>query len=49
MTTQKGALSSVPLMEGRPDVSCILFALHEMPRTIRERTVAEMSPCCSAP
>jgi demethylmenaquinone methyltransferase/2-methoxy-6-polyprenyl-1,4-benzoquinol methylase len=35
--------TELPFGDARFDVACISFALHEMPRSIRERTVAEMA------
>lgn len=38
----QGDAASLPFEDERFDVSCVSFALHEMPRTVRERVVREM-------
>jgi ubiquinone/menaquinone biosynthesis C-methylase UbiE len=43
LTFQQADATELPFGDASFDVSCISFALHEMPRSIRERTVAEMA------
>lgn len=39
---QQGDATNLPFSDASFDVSCVSFALHEMPSSIRERTLAEM-------
>lgn len=43
LTFRLADATKLPFGDASFDVSCISFALHEMPRSIRERTVAEMA------
>ncbi len=49
LTFRQGDASQLPFPDGRFDVSCISFALHEMPPSIRERVAPEIArvtrPC----
>lgn len=43
LTFQQADATELPFGDARFDVSCVSFALHEMPGSIRERTIAEMA------
>lgn len=43
LTFRQADATQLPFGDASFDVSCVSFALHEMPRSIRERTVAEMA------
>jgi ubiquinone/menaquinone biosynthesis C-methylase UbiE len=42
LTFRQGDATELPFADASFDVSCISFALHEMPASIRERAIAEM-------
>jgi ubiquinone/menaquinone biosynthesis C-methylase UbiE len=42
LTYRQGDATALPFPDASFDVACISFALHEMPRSIRERALAEM-------
>ncbi|NUQ76844.1 MAG: methyltransferase domain-containing protein [Polyangiaceae bacterium] len=43
LTFQKADAASLPFEDASFDASCVSFALHEMPKSIRERVVREMA------
>ena len=43
LTFQQADATELPFGDATFDVSCVSFVLHEMPASIRERTVAEMA------
>jgi ubiquinone/menaquinone biosynthesis C-methylase UbiE len=42
LTYRQADATALPFSDASFDVACISFALHEMPRSIRERALAEM-------
>ena len=43
LTFEQADATELPFGDASFDVSCVSFALHEMPSSIRERTIAEMA------
>jgi ubiquinone/menaquinone biosynthesis C-methylase UbiE len=43
LTFQQADATELPFGDASFDVSCVSFVLHEMPASIRERTIAEMA------
>lgn len=43
LTFRQGDATELPFENASFDVACISFALHEMPRSVRERTLREMA------